>query len=379
MATALELKFMGDPNVEAKFEALKNMHALKTKSLMGSIDNLNKEVTRLKVLGKDSRRAQMVQALRNKMRDYDLVVDVLKEELRKNTDMDKEEINELIIRKTTGGPKRFRPLTREELEKKIVDLEKDLKKAGKYGSSNRGDENVAPQGQGRGMTRPPSSTLGSTGQLALLRGAGKGGGDPDESAKVAMLTEKVKQMEAQEDIKEGLMANLKDELNRLRTRNAELMTSSETYKLQDRKLEDLENTLQDVSDRLETSTRALAQSREECLLMQEASDADVEMLRKELEQLHGQCEQLLKQNTVLLRQLGEKELDEALSMVRPGVADKENNTSQVEIEKLSKQLADAQDDARDQKTKADRLRGDLREKNEIIRELKRTLAITKTR
>ena len=60
--------------MEAKFEALKKLQALKTKSLMSTIDTLERENKKLKVLGKDSRRAQMVQALRAKLKDFELVI-----------------------------------------------------------------------------------------------------------------------------------------------------------------------------------------------------------------------------------------------------------------------------------------------------------------
>ena len=69
----------------------------------------------------------MIQALKNKIRDAEYVSEILKEELLKARDGGTmEEINALIIRKTLGGPKRFRPLSREELENKIIELEKKL-------------------------------------------------------------------------------------------------------------------------------------------------------------------------------------------------------------------------------------------------------------
>jgi hypothetical protein len=94
--------------VEAKFEALKKLQALKTKSLMSTIDTLERENKKLKVLGKDSRRAQMVQALRAKLKDFELVIEVLKAEVAKRPNkegeyLDAEQVAELVVRKTAGG------------------------------------------------------------------------------------------------------------------------------------------------------------------------------------------------------------------------------------------------------------------------------------
>jgi hypothetical protein len=68
MATALELTMDGEH--EAKFLALKGLHTKKLKSLMSSIDAKDKEIAKLKILGKDNRRAQMIQELRKKIRNH---------------------------------------------------------------------------------------------------------------------------------------------------------------------------------------------------------------------------------------------------------------------------------------------------------------------
>jgi len=384
MSTALEVSLASDPAMEAKFEALKNLHALKTKSLMTSIDALQKEVTRLKVLGKDSRRAQMVQALRNKMREYDMVVDVLKEEMVKETEMTMEDVNDLIIKKTTGGPKRFRPLTREELEKKIVEMERKAKKdaalitaggVGKGGENSNNSNNKSSSSSGRGKSsgsgirKDPSNTGGLTLNLNRLNA---NSGDGDASAQVAMLTDEVKQLTLSVDVKEGALQQLRDEVARLSARNAELASTNEMIAQKERKATDLEATIDDLTRRLEDATRNLAQSREECVLVQEASDADMEMLQKELEQIHGQCEQLLKQNTVLLRQLGERELDD--SIVNSGIGDLNAGALQSKVDDLTAQLKQKSSAALDYRVQAEKLRVDMRDRNEQIRELKRTVA-----
>ena len=84
---------------EAKFQALTNLYAKKTNYLISCIDSKDKEITKLKVLGKDNHRTQMIQALRNKIKEQELVTDVVKQELSMKAEMSTKEVNELVIKK----------------------------------------------------------------------------------------------------------------------------------------------------------------------------------------------------------------------------------------------------------------------------------------
>jgi len=389
LSTALEVSLAADPMIEAKFEALKNLNALKIKSLMGSIDVLQKENTRLKVLGKDSRRAQMVQALRNKMREYDLIVDVLKEELKKTGEMNMDEVNDLVIRKTCGGPKRFRPLTREELEKKVSDYEKKLKRIAE-GKSSGGNENANGNGNGMGNhSKVISSSRGELGRptsqmsLNLDKLAMTG---PQESAtattKVAMLGEDNKNLKKSLELKENIVVGLREEIQRLRLRNAELMAKAEDVAHKEKKIADLEDAYTTIQQRLQDTACQLEESREESLIIQESNEADTDMLRKELEQLYAQCEQLLKQNTVLLRQMGERELDDMAGARGGGSASTStDNASEVtalnqKLDKMQKKLQASESRIKELescKQQSDTQREELREKNEAIRDLQRNV------
>ncbi len=370
LATALEFSLADNPAIELKFEALKNLQAMKTKSLMSQIDTLTKEVTRLKVLSKDSRRAEMVQALRNKMRDYDLVVEVLKDELEKESEYDRQEINDLIIRKTTGGPKRFRPATREELEKKIVEYEKKIKKLeSKVSSSqniignNNGNnsENNSQSGFNRkGLTRAPSSKL----SLGLAEEV-----DIGESAKLSMLDEEIKQLKSAVDLKDGTIQSMREEVSRLRSRNAELASDEEVASFKDQKIEELRIANDNATKDLEDLTRQLAEAREESNIIQEAANTDASMLQKELQSIYGQCEHLLSQNTLLLKQLGETELDSTVDVSTQSIRLIQQKLDHSE-EKLRLQESKIKE-LEGHRERSDKLREELREKNEIIRELKR--------
>ena len=48
---------------------------------MNTIDSLNREISKLKVLSKDNRRAQMIQALKDKVRENEMISGLLQEYL----------------------------------------------------------------------------------------------------------------------------------------------------------------------------------------------------------------------------------------------------------------------------------------------------------
>lgn len=54
LATALDVKLAAEQ--EAKFQALRTLHNSKVKLLTLSLDNKEKEITKLKILNKDNRR-----------------------------------------------------------------------------------------------------------------------------------------------------------------------------------------------------------------------------------------------------------------------------------------------------------------------------------
>ena len=215
MASALELQLESDQ--EMKFQALKNLQSKKIKYLMTSIDAKDKELAKLKVLGKDNRRTQMIQALRNKLRDQELVCDVIKEELSRRNELSLEEVNAYIIRKTLGGPKRFRPLSREELELKISELEKKLKRIGDGPSRS-----VAP------VQQVSPCINNSKGDVENLPSA------PDDLSTMARLADELQNLRTLLDSRDATIELLREDVSRLRNRNSELRVTDEEMDFQDR-------------------------------------------------------------------------------------------------------------------------------------------------
>ncbi|ETV81781.1 hypothetical protein, variant [Aphanomyces astaci] len=118
--------------MEAKTQALNHIHGQKVRTLMKSIHQLQDQVATMKAQDKEHRRSALIQNLRKQQRDQELVLDVLKDTLKtKVGDFHDslDAVNEFILKKTLGGPKRFRPKTREELELEFVDLDQKYKRA----------------------------------------------------------------------------------------------------------------------------------------------------------------------------------------------------------------------------------------------------------
>ena len=245
MATALEIS-ISDPLIEQKINALKLLHAKKIKSLMGSIDALNKEITKMKTLTKDNRRTQMIQILKKQIRDLESVIDVLKEELSKATSQSATEISDMIIKKTIDGPKRFRPKTREEMELQITDLERKVKKLENRPittdvTASKSVVSTAPpaaRASTTSLNKPQCQTSGTPASIPPLQNNQNNNTNnnnnntnntADNRNKIALLSEDIQTLHKELSNKEDILCQMKEENNRLRSRNAELRQYQEVY------------------------------------------------------------------------------------------------------------------------------------------------------
>ena len=106
-----------------KVAALEKMHNLKVRALQKSLKTLQDQVQYFKSSSKEHRRSALIQQLRSAVKENEEIVDVLKQRLV-DTGQPVMAVNELIVKKTCAGPKRFRPKTREELQ---IDADKMTK------------------------------------------------------------------------------------------------------------------------------------------------------------------------------------------------------------------------------------------------------------
>ncbi|KAG7385330.1 hypothetical protein PHYPSEUDO_001632 [Phytophthora pseudosyringae] len=111
-----------NPAVEAKVGALKAVHEQKVRALMRSINQLQEQLQGLKAQEKEHRRSALIQDLRKQQRKQELLIDVLKQTLQEKVPEFQDSralVNDFVLKKTIGGPMRFRPKTREELEDEL--------------------------------------------------------------------------------------------------------------------------------------------------------------------------------------------------------------------------------------------------------------------
>lgn len=111
-------------------QALKSIHEQKVRALMKSINQLQEQLQTLRVQDKEHRRSALIQGLRKSLREQELVVDVLKQTLVEKLPEFQDSralVNDYVIKKSVGGPLRFRPKTREELENDLDALHEKYK------------------------------------------------------------------------------------------------------------------------------------------------------------------------------------------------------------------------------------------------------------
>ena len=105
-----------------------NLHSQKVRALMKSVNALKDQLSLQRAQAKEHRRSSLIGGLRDKVREQELVADILKWELQRKGRMSSEEVNTFVIKRTLGGPKRFRPKSREELQNEQIGLEKKMRK-----------------------------------------------------------------------------------------------------------------------------------------------------------------------------------------------------------------------------------------------------------
>lgn len=318
LATSLD-HILLDPLTENKFQALKLLHAKKIKSLMTSIDNQQKEISKLKVLSKDHHRTQIIQSLKKKLKDQEYINDVLKDEICKKCEINREEINSYIIRKTISGPKRFRPLTREELENNFIELEKKLKikkssseagggGGGGGGGSSGGSINGNPNGNGIGLN---NGNIDKN----LIKKQGNSSSNPlpppvDDAqylSKISELQDSLSDTQQLNEQNEIIITQLKDEINRLRSINTNLLIIEEERNIIEKQYNDLTLRYDHLTDELDEAYHQVGVYQEESYQIKLQCELEIENYLQEINILKEQNEKSLKQNTHLLKNMTELE------------------------------------------------------------------------
>lgn len=223
----------------------------------------------LQAQNKDHRQARMVQSMRGKLREAELVADVLKGEVMRSAGWSVEEVNELIIKKTLGGPKRFRPKIREELQNELAALEKKYNRALARLKTNANST--------RPPLPPPPAANSSSDPLVVATSApspmgGGGGLSTLDLEQVSELVEQVEALRVAVRSRDVTLARYMEEVERARAELRDLRILQDRLAVKERKLEAL-------SDR-QRESEALYQG---ALKAQEAAHEELEQARAEAE------------------------------------------------------------------------------------------------
>jgi hypothetical protein len=424
LATALD-HVLGDPNTEAKFQALKTLHAKKIKSLMSSIDSKERDLDRMKALGKDNRRTEIIQSLKKKLKHHELVINVMKEELVKKAEMTYEEVNQFVIGKTISGPKRFRPLIREELENTITDLERKLELERKMRAKMTASATAATSaatgggggGGGSGTKQTPTKGVknSASGGGGAHTGTGSNGGaekravseeDLHKMIDISDLQDQIRGLNQDISSRDEIISKQKEEMARIRASNAALHSLEEEVDSLDRSYKELALVHRRTIEDLEESVHQVSAGQEERFQLQAEAEQEAEQAQLESENLREQCQKGLKQNAQLLRLMASLESrvhsgggggpsnaascspargggrggTSAGSPARPGTASHPSSESSAEHTRLTEKLKTATSRIQELERGVAgsdaallALRETLREKNEVIRDLKRNI------
>jgi hypothetical protein len=380
LATALDTP-LNHPRIESKYQTLRLFSAKKIKSLMGSIDIQVKKLKEYKDAPSDGRTAT-IQALKKKLRDQEFIADVLKEEVRTKKSISARNVNDNIISETIGGPKRFRQLTREEIENNLADLEVQEKQM-------KAEATSAPQ-QSRGKQASSSSSR------VQGRGAGSSAGSNSaergdiESRREVLLSERKRY----EDVAAEQIAQIEaatSEMDRIRSRNCDLKSQLEMSALQAKDIEAMLAAKERLEGTLEDALARLASARSELAQTKQAAPVDRDSYLSQIERATAQCSKAVSQNNVLLQRMKviEDELnsliEDPLAQVRAnasrdlsGVSGEETDEYLEELyARLSKQLEESESRRAAlevQSAEVDALREELRARNEEAREVRRSMA-----
>lgn len=277
-------------------QGLREEHSRKVRRLLASIDGLEKQLSAEKAKRNESRRQQMIPLFRQKVKEQELTIDVLKHALCKpgRAEMTMKEVDEFIIRQTLGGPKRFRPASREEMELRIASLEQQLKQCqsqqakARQQSSLHDSQNSKLQEKDESVTTLDADPME---EIAMERY------DADEIERLHLLLQsKDELLHRQEATITELQAIIHD--------NSAHCDQCKEYEADLRALQTKYDRLQSTHHGIVRQHDEVQEQLDQVCAQAELDKADAEL---ELEALREQVERLLERNAELLGEINAKD------------------------------------------------------------------------
>lgn len=361
-----------DPLTEAKFNGLKRLNAKKVAKLMAMIDLNQNELTDMKIEGKDNVRTRIIQGLKKKISYHDTVLEFLKVQMVQASEqaevpINAAEIEEVVMRKTIGGPKRFRPVGRVEIEKKISDLEKKIKGV-----------KIAKEAIKEKIVVKPREVFN------------KGPDSDEKAAKIRRIkmSEENSEYQRATEVNDKKIQFLTDLLQNMRNRSSQpsqsrrpggaMITEDEFIKMKAHN--------DDVSAQLERQFTELAVTEEELIQSKADSLMASEHLQLEYDRIVSLTQKSARQNEGILRRMAEleSELDRVISgSAGSNLTTKAFTTKAINADNAAGRCQKLKDDIKGCQSEikvleegievANNLKDSIRLKNEEIRELKRAM------
>ncbi|CAN0006150.1 unnamed protein product [Ascophyllum nodosum] len=362
-----------DVDTCVQLQALGEIHSHKVRMLMRSISELKKKLALATAQGKDHRRSAMIRAMKIRLREQELVIDVVKEELGKKAGMGKEETNDWVIRKTVGGPLRFRPKTREELQNELYQLEKKhrqaLEKLKARRTGHDAIKRVCPEAEGRPVQHeegPQSSTSAIAGGERSVSALGD---TPEQSsAELIRLSDALEEADALRVAVRSRDATLQaqgDAMDKLQTENRELRGLREKLCRKERRTSELKRKNAELGEKYTSLLEDYEANQDQMQHLKAQLELRKEKLVAESEAFRVQSLRQAEEVSVLLRR--EEELTTALEEEAAARGRERRENRQAAMQ--AKQRADAAEKAQEETARQEK---NLREQNAaMIAELQR--------
>lgn len=287
---ALDGNLAGDAATAAKVQALTNLHQQKTTALMKTINMQKDKISKLERSSKEHKRSKMVQRQDRKLKEMELAVDVMKSEVVRPTmhAPTTEKVNDWLTKKTTGGPLRFRPKTREELQNEVLQLqqrnsrlERRLEKA-----------KAVNREQARQPIEPPTEAWGETGKSTMgdtHNGSGSNGSN--DSERVRELLEQVELLNVAVASRDLNLRSHLDEMERLHGELREMRLYEDQHARLERKYRQRKQELEEVKHELAKASEQTAREKSEANIARE----ELQMFKAEVQRDVDEQEEQLAQ------------------------------------------------------------------------------------
>jgi hypothetical protein len=305
LATALDTP-LTHPMLEAKFQTLRLHSAAKIRSLLGTIDAQAKKLKTIKDSTDASidGRTATIQALKRKLRDQEYIADVLKEQVASLMSISREELNSRIIVETITGPKRYRQLTREEVENQLTSLEaeeKKLKESPKTVVVTASlDLRASRKSDGRGVSFSNYNSSNYNENTNNGNGSDDGLGSSDSAT--ALLSERTRLEESLRE-QDDRIASLTAEIERARGAIMDAMLADADGAASKSDASDAVAAHQRTEEVLVSTLAKLSQARDALKSIRAKTSSDKDIGMAEIARVEGTARAAIAENGVLLRKM----------------------------------------------------------------------------